>query len=216
MRLLCTVAVLFFLASPTARGQVIPLELEMGSQGDFFAAPGGLTLADDGAWFVFTITEQTMIDIDISRTVPEPDLGASLFGGDVTGFSFGRLLVSQMFTSSFGPLAFIELADDEEEDTLGGPGGDPRFQLLLFPGTYSLLVYSYTNPGGTFLIESNVGISNVILGDVNLDGVVNLLDVDFFIDRLATGTFQAEADCNQDGEVNLLDIDPFIAILAGA
>ena len=55
----------------------------------------------------------------------------------------------------------------------------------------------------------------LLLGDVNIDGVVNLLDVDFFIDRLGTGTYQAEADCNEDGVVNLLDVDFFIAILGG-
>ena len=73
--------------------------------------------------------------------------------------------------------------------------------------------------GGFFLfnIDDIVVVYGVqpLLGDVNLDGTVNLLDVDFFIDRLATGEFQAEADCNEDGEVNLLDIDPFIAILGG-
>ena len=53
----------------------------------------------------------------------------------------------------------------------------------------------------------------VLLGDVNLDGAVNLLDVDFFIARLSTGTYQVEADCNEDGEINLLDVDSFIAIL---
>ena len=57
--------------------------------------------------------------------------------------------------------------------------------------------------------------SPILLGDVNLDGVVNLLDVSPFIDRISTGTFQSEADTNQDGVVNLLDVNPFIAILAG-
>lgn len=55
----------------------------------------------------------------------------------------------------------------------------------------------------------------ILLGDVNLDGTVNLLDVDPFIDRLSSGSYQAQADCNQDGVVNLLDVDPFILILAG-
>ena len=56
--------------------------------------------------------------------------------------------------------------------------------------------------------------TGVLLGDVNLDGNVNLLDVEPFVDRLLTGTFQAEADTNQDGAVNLLDVDPFIEILS--
>jgi hypothetical protein len=36
-----------------------------------------------------------------------------------------------------------------------------------------------------------------------------------FIGRLTTGTFQAQADVNEDGVVNLLDVDPFIDLLAG-
>ena len=53
------------------------------------------------------------------------------------------------------------------------------------------------------------------LGDVNLDGVVNLLDVAPFVVLLSSGGFQAEADINEDGVVNLLDIDGFVALLSG-
>lgn len=56
---------------------------------------------------------------------------------------------------------------------------------------------------------------NVLLGDVNMDGAVNLLDVDPFIALLSSGQYQAEADINQDGVVNLLDVAPFIGVLAG-
>ena len=52
------------------------------------------------------------------------------------------------------------------------------------------------------------------VGDVNLDGSVNLLDVAPFVDLLADGQFQLEADTNSDGIVNLLDVTPFIQILA--
>ncbi len=55
----------------------------------------------------------------------------------------------------------------------------------------------------------------VLLGDVNLDGVVNLLDVAPFVDVLSGGLFQAEADMNQDGVVNLLDVDAFVQTLGG-
>ena len=53
----------------------------------------------------------------------------------------------------------------------------------------------------------------MLIGDVNLDGVVNFLDIAPFILVLQTGTFQAEADVNSDGVVNFLDIAPFISIL---
>ena len=79
------------------------------------------------------------------------------------------------------------------------------------PGTDLTITYSGNGGNDVVLFADEA----VLLGDVNVDGFVNLLDVDFFIDRLGTGTFQAEADCNEDGEVNLLDIDPFITILAG-
>ena len=55
----------------------------------------------------------------------------------------------------------------------------------------------------------------VLLGDVNLDGGVNFLDIVRFISLLASGEFQAEADIDGSGVVNFLDISPFIAILTG-
>jgi hypothetical protein len=60
------------------------------------------------------------------------------------------------------------------------------------------------------------GESEVLIGDVNLDGVVNLLDIRPFIDLLLSGGYSVEADINGDGAVNSLDIDPFIDILLGS
>ena len=54
-----------------------------------------------------------------------------------------------------------------------------------------------------------------LLGDVNQDGAVDLLDVGPFVDLLISGEFQAEADTNQDGAVDLLDVGPFVDILTG-
>ena len=55
----------------------------------------------------------------------------------------------------------------------------------------------------------------LVLGDVNGDGQVDLLDVAPFVNLLTTGDFQAEADINQDGTVDLLDVQPFVNLLAG-
>ena len=55
----------------------------------------------------------------------------------------------------------------------------------------------------------------ILLGDVNLDGEVNFLDISPFIVVLSTGVFQAEADVDQSGNVDFLDISPFIAVLSG-
>ena len=64
-------------------------------------------------------------------------------------------------------------------------------------------------------IVSIIAENELLLGDVNLDGVVNLLDVDSFLERIASGKYQAEADVNQDGSVDLLDVAPFVAIVVG-
>jgi hypothetical protein len=58
-------------------------------------------------------------------------------------------------------------------------------------------------------------ISAPILGDCNQDGEVNFLDINPFIELLASNTYLEQADCNQDGVLNFLDIAPFIAILSG-
>ena len=55
----------------------------------------------------------------------------------------------------------------------------------------------------------------VILGDANLDGTVNFLDISQFIQLLQLGEFRAEADINGDEMVTFADIAGFIAILAG-
>jgi hypothetical protein len=97
----------------------------------------------------------------------------------------------------------------------GGQSGDGSFELTATVGQPDA---GATLSGGGFTLTGGFQLpaaAAVLLGDINLDGVVNLLDVDPFIERISTGDFQAEADCNEDGVVNLLDVDPFIDLLAG-
>ena len=67
----------------------------------------------------------------------------------------------------------------------------------------------------TFVASGVVPETDILLGDVNLDGSVNFLDISPFIALLSTGGFQVEADINQNEAVDFLDISPFIAILSG-
>lgn len=82
-------------------------------------------------------------------------------------------------------------------------------------------------PGSFVLTNSNTYLGEVtlnivmgpapppLLGDVNLDGDVNFLDVSPFTAVLfRISGYRAEADCNQDELINFLDIAPFIAILS--
>ena len=63
--------------------------------------------------------------------------------------------------------------------------------------------------------EFCVAMEEVLCGDINLDGIVNLLDVAPFVNLITTGTFQAEGDTNGDGVVDLLDVAGFVAKLTG-
>ena len=59
-------------------------------------------------------------------------------------------------------------------------------------------------------------IDDVLLGDINRDGLVNFLDISPFIGVLAAQGNQAEADLNEDGVVSFSDISPFIIALTTA
>ena len=77
--------------------------------------------------------------------------------------------------------------------------------------------FLFDNPGEA--------IAEQLLGDFNQDSMVNLLDVDGFIQALADPeSWQNEnpgvdllaiGDFNEDGNFNLLDVNGFIAALAG-
>ena len=70
-----------------------------------------------------------------------------------------------------------------------------------------------------YVFEAHIPLDDLpgssITGDVNRDGVVNLLDVGPFVDLIASGNFQQEADINGDAQVNLLDVGPFVELLVG-
>jgi hypothetical protein len=99
-----------------------------------------------------------------------------------------------------------------------GPGGTASVELggLFTPGGTEDLDFRFTTVDGLIwdgLVQYVT--SPVPLGDVNLDGVVNGLDVDPFVGVLLSGSFQREADMNTDGVVNGLDVDPFVAAVVG-
>ena len=53
-----------------------------------------------------------------------------------------------------------------------------------------------------------------LLGDANLDGSVNFLDISPFVSLLTSNTFLDEADIDRNGVVNFLDIGPFVEVIS--
>ena len=144
--------------------------------------------------------------------------GFSVFRFQIT--STGTVIVSVGETDGSGE-PFLQIFDPNG-DFVGADSSptDALVQYTTFqPGTYTAVV---NDSGGDESMGFNIiatGISDeppALLGDVNGDGDVNLLDVAPFVELLTSGGFAPEADVNQDGEVDLLDVGPFVDLLTGS
>lgn len=58
-------------------------------------------------------------------------------------------------------------------------------------------------------------VEDVLFGDVDCGGTVDLLDVAPFVELLVNQEYLLKADINQDGAVDLLDVAPFVDLLTG-
>ena len=78
---------------------------------------------------------------------------------------------------------------------------------------------SDADPGGirsageTYVVFGRAAVPELVIGDVNQDGVIDFADIPAFIAILQAGTFLDEADINGDGVVDFSDIPPFIDAL---
>ena len=90
------------------------------------------------------------------------------------------------------PLGVIELLDSAEPDG-----------ALFGSGSISRLTLTRTSDA-----------PEIRLGDCNLDGRLNFLDITAFISILSDSGYLVEADTNEDKVVDFLDISPFILLLS--
>ena len=84
-----------------------------------------------------------------------------------------------------------------------------RFTL----NTTSLVFPINSTPAGPGF-RANVNGRFGLIGDVNCDGSIDLLDVQPFVDSLASGLYEIKADINGDGENDLLDVAPFVDLVS--
>lgn len=123
---------------------------------------------------------------------------------------------------------------DLDLTTAGGYDGVDNFGTITFSdsirGVLATSTYTADIDFGSLLLSeansssssfSNLSLTQIafedpfLLGDANLDGTVNFLDISPFIVLLSASSFLDEADVNRDGVVNFLDISPFIILLSG-
>ena len=134
-----------------------------------------LTNAVDGNWFIFDANAGDEIVITVSREQAAPDLALDFYAGDITGADVTGLLVDD-FTfgggDGFAGLSFIGTFDDENDDAFGGPFGDPEIAgTLLVGGTFSFVVWAYTDPG-SFSIDVSIVPAPASAGLLALGGLV--------------------------------------------
>ena len=136
--------------------------------------------------------------------------------------------LTSLFTVSPTNLHWEDGTYDSEIFAAGNPifvgtvGAGNLQDLLMEPianFTPSVRRFELTNTDVAALRDlswSTIPNASILLGDVNVNGVVDFLDIAPFIAVLSSANFQAEADCNEDGIINFSDISVFISILAGS
>lgn len=109
-----------------------------------------------------------------------------------------RAIPFKTFAWKFSPIsiAYADLNGDGFEDIITG----------------SVNFFADFGFRGVTVLVNQAG-ANILIGDVNLDGAVDLLDVQPFIDVLLSGEYQTEADINCNGLVELTDVAPFVELL---
>ncbi len=95
--------------------------------------------------------------------------------------------------------------------------GNFPLRLVYYYITYSAVTsgaqYSLQIPGMELVYASMPPDEHPLTGDVNVDGEVNIADVNAVIDVIVSGASLPIADVNGDGEVNIADINAVIDII---
>ena len=103
----------------------------------------------------------------------------------------------------------------EDDQGTDDPSDDKLYMFYTGEGEEAIGFAELTfDPNSSNTTGPQGDLIDLLLGDANLDGLVNFLDISPFIGLLSGGGFLNEADMNQDGFVNFLDISPFIVALS--
>ena len=187
-----------------------------------------LSNATTGGTITFTVTNNGASDIDLDgfhfdayafRPKAARAYELSVASGDITN--------GVLYTSSDDEITSVSGGwDNNAHDDISHCLSELADHTLAAGETVSfLLAFSSGDgdgSGGHDLWVDNVAVTGtfaqapVLLGDVDLNSVVNFQDISPFITLLSSGTYQAEADCDESGGVDFLDISTFIAILSGS
>jgi len=137
------------------------------------------------ALFEYDVSDNTVIFIDLSSIINESEI-------ESWNWDFGDE-TSMSNTSSYA------------EHTYSSSG---EFSVSLTVTN----IYGETGEPHTEIIT--IG-DNILLGDVNNDGILNVLDIVSIINMVLADEYSTAADVNEDGIVNILDVVLMVNILVG-
>ncbi len=168
-------------------------------------------------------------DQEIAYGVDASDSGHPFITGTARSSLVGRNCEPQFGGNSFDifTISLTFLGDTTDGDQIGNAGDDGGYAvdvssadgLNVFVTGTSAGLEPLVCSGGVALGEPTIFLETFfvdLLGDVNCDGVLNLLDVAPFVDVITSSAFFDKADINRDGVVDLLDVAPFVDLLTGS
>ena len=175
--------------------------------------PGGPEAGSTSILGTFTHGEDSTLAIDI---------GGTMQGGTYDVVSGGLALLqgelNVALINGFVPGPTDEFTVLLSSNIVGELANAPSGQRLQTAGGSGSFIVNY-GIGSPFdasrIVLSDFEAGGFVLGDINGDGSVDLLDVTPFVDAVTAGTNNPAADINQDGAVDLLDVAPFVALLIG-
>ena len=188
---------------------------------DRFAQSGGR------AWFLLRPSDPLVMQVEIFGG-GSPGTGTDNVIPDI-GTNFSGPLMTRTMTVILDTASAGFMADFLIDGVSQSSGFQPLFEdndaLIPLTDVSFLANVGFTwegqSPGG---VAGDITVDNfsfsadeedVLVGDVNCDGNIDLLDVTPFVDLLTSGKFSPKADINGDTFVNLLDVTPFVELLAG-
>ena len=128
--------------------------------------------------------------------------------GSVLGSGNLELDLSALGPGPIEDILLIEVGGTLEGTFTGLPEGSDV-------GSGRTITYAFGDGNDIGLLAAG-GTCDFDIGDVNMDGFVDLLDVAPFVAAITGGKYVCEADVNQDGVNDLLDVAPFVDLLSGS
>jgi hypothetical protein len=154
-------------------------------------------------------------DVSVLATSDDPGVVSAFAARRTSDEKVTLMLINKTRDAMDTPVSVPNIGDGQAEVFVYGMNDRSNIRQLSNVSVMAGQIEMTLEPYSITMLELADGAA-VLLGDINLDGVVNLLDVQPLVDLISSGQFQVEGDFNGDGLVNLLDIEGFVDALIGA